>query len=592
MSVLTTFLRTPASAETPYCVLESAHLNEDKENRKNFHAFIREQFGLFLVTDTLELENSRSIRVWLKKLHEVEQVKFKKESAAAASAGGKGKGGKGKRFKPAGRDNSGISVGVMMKDPWPQDRPNYLHFHLYKENRDTAEAIQSIARCLRIPPKSFQFCGTKDRRGITVQSVSVYRISVEGMKRAMLHSAWDKAVRVSNFEYKSSPNKIGRSNGNHFKICLKRVDPAVDNPEINALFTSLRDSGFLNYYGNQRFGTRSVRTHHVGALLMAQNWKGVVDILLSPQADERMTSLAPTGEDQFDRNQWRLEYVKGHIEKAHELCPSFLYIEKALLRSLHQSGQSTNYLNAIQSLPTSTCHLYLHSVQSLAFNAALGERVRTHGYKVVVGDLVAIPSNKRPRDTDHHDEPEQPVESGEGDEEETADDGKVDTVKVIETEEEASQYSIHDVVLTLVGSSVQTPPNMEKFYANFFTDKLECSIESFTDKEAVPSFIQLRGAYRKIVQKANNLKWEIHEVVRDRDVVIKSDVDLLKEKLASTQPADVVAEEQEENGEVVAVEPKQRPSKAVVFECDLNSGVYLTMAIREITLVVDGVLSG
>jgi tRNA pseudouridine13 synthase len=520
LSTLTEFLRTPVDDSNPFCVLPSSQLNDDKDNRKAFHGVIREFFGSILSTDTLEEGDSRSIRVWIKKFHESEQTKYKQESL-------------GNKRPRTDRNNSGVSVGVMMKNPWPKDRPDHLHFRLYKENRDTAEAIQSLARCLRIPPKSFSTCGTKDRRGITVQSVSVYRISIETMKRAILHPSWDNAVRVSHFEYKSYPNKIGRSGGNRFSICLRRIDPNFSNEQINSLFEQLKSKGFLNYYGLQRFGTRKVRTHHVGGLLMAQNWKGVVDALLSPEADACIQTSDSSSPQQASRLEWRFEYANGNIEKALELCPPFMYIEKSLLRALHISGQSSNYLNAIQSLPSSNVQLYLHAVQSLVFNAVLSERVKRHGLQVMIGDLVEV-------------------------------DG---VVSVVETEEDKSKYSIHNVVLSLVGNAVQISPLMESSYESFLTEKFNVSLEHMRSPD-LPPLLQLKGAYRNILAQARNLEWAVHENVSDQDVLIKSDVDILSEREPTL--------------------PNQTSSsglsyKAVKFDCDLASGVYLTMALREIT---------
>ena len=543
MCELKGFLGSEISETRPFCVMGSGKLNESKENRKQFHDTMRKYFGEFLVTDTLESEGGRSIRVWIKKFHEEEQVKYKKEALGGGGDFSRGK----KRSKPT---SAGVSVGVMMKDPWPKDRPDYMHFRLYKENRDTAEAIQSIARCLRIPPKSFQFCGTKDRRGITVQSVSVYRISEEAFKRAMLHSAWDKAVRVSHFEYRDYPNKIGRSSGNQFEVCLRQVDANFSKEQIDCLFCNLQKVGFLNYYGLQRFGTRSVRTHHVGGLLLKGDWKGVVDLLLSPEADNRKdtTAVVPTGAS-GERNEWRKLYAEGDIEKAHELCPSYMYIEKSLLRALHQSGQATNYLNAIQALPPATCHMYLHSVQSLAFNFALSQRIKTFGLKVVVGDLVV---NNSP--------------SAQDDEEEVA-----LNVCRISSEEEAGRFSIYDVVLTLVGDSVEIPKNMEIFYNEFFLSNFgfESSLLKNEDK-SLPQIVQLKGAYRKIVQKPSHLEWTIYDQITSDDrILIQSDVDKLKPR--------------DDSVELSA--NTQEPTTAVVFKCNLNSGVYLTMALREVSLV-------
>jgi tRNA pseudouridine13 synthase len=538
-TALLEFLLSEPTNTTPYCVLRGTKLNSDKEVRKSFHSYIREQFGGFLSTDTFEEGDVRSLRVWIKKFHSAEQDKYKTSFHAA------------KRQKLTTHvPPPGASVGVMMKDPWPKDRPNYLHFHLYKENRDTAEAIQCLARCLRIPPKSFQFAGTKDRRGITVQSVSVYRISIDAMKRAILHSAWDKAIRVSDFAYKDFAHKIGASGGNHFIIALKNIPSSVPENHIESLFSSLRDNGFYNYYGPQRFGTRSVRTHHIGILLLAQDWKGVVDALLSPAAD-KVTSLPEEAtEDTSSRNQWRSEYMNGNIEKAHELCPPYMYIEKSLLRSLHLSGQSGNYLNAIQALPSSTVQLYLHAVQSLMFNAALSERVEKFGRVVVEGDLIM---------------------SGSGD------------VRIVESDEDLSRISFASVVIPLVGSSVLIPPNMRDFYTNHYNRLTNACIDILTNPPAgTQKFLKLSGAYRKIVSLPKNLTWSVHQNIGEKDVVIESDVDRLKKH------SGVPIIEELESEPVIAEDSSPVPkSQAVVFECSLDSGVYLTMAAREVTQLLE-----
>lgn len=553
MLELKAFLRSGIDESKPFCVMASSKLNESKDNRKQFHDTIRRFYGEFLVTDTLESDEGRSIRVWIKKFQQQEQLKYKQEALAATGGQAHSRGKKRSKPSSSARDNSGISVGVMMKDPWPKDRADYLHFRMYKENRDTAEAIQSIARCLRIPPKSFQFCGTKDRRGITVQSVSVYRISEEALKRALLHSSWDKAVRVSHLEYKEYPNKIGRSRGNQFEICLRRVSSTISRGDIDSLFENLKKVGFLNYYGLQRFGTRAVRTHQIGGLLLKGDWKGVVDALLSPEADNRKDSVSVNIDGSNERNEWRSLYAEGKLEQAHEMCPSFLYIEKSLLRALHQSGQSNNYLNAIQALPPATCHMYLHSVQSLAFNFALSHRIRQHGMKVVVGDLVATRLYEK-EDNNNEDE----------------EDGS--NIVSIETEEEAALHSIYDVVLTLVGDSVRIPPNLEKFYNEFFKSNFGFESQILQNK-SLPQIVQLRGAYRKAIQRPDNMEWNLIENVADEQVLIKSDVDKLKQ-----------SQELEEASGVTS-SPSDCDCNAVVFKCDLRSGVYLTMALREVSAV-------
>ncbi len=51
----------------------------------------------------------------------------------------------------------------------------YLHLTLYKENKDTMDAINTIARLMKIKASNFAFAGTKDRRAATVQRISIQR---------------------------------------------------------------------------------------------------------------------------------------------------------------------------------------------------------------------------------------------------------------------------------------------------------------------------------------------------------------------------------------------------------------------------------
>ena len=47
------------------------------------------------------------------------------------------------------------------------------------------------------------------------------------------------------------------SAGNRFDVTIRRV-PAADKAKVEAAFASLKATGFLNYFGLQRFGTQTV----------------------------------------------------------------------------------------------------------------------------------------------------------------------------------------------------------------------------------------------------------------------------------------------------------------------------------------------
>ena len=144
---------------------------------------------------------------------------------------------------------------------WPSCRPDYCQFTLYKENKDTMDAINLIARMLHVRPNLFTFAGTKDRRAITTQRICVYRVPAEKLYKL---NEKLRNVALGNFTYTKNNLRLGDLSGNHFTIVLRNVENRKE--EILASMESLRDKGFVNYFGMQRFGTGSVPTFDIGKL--------------------------------------------------------------------------------------------------------------------------------------------------------------------------------------------------------------------------------------------------------------------------------------------------------------------------------------
>ena len=138
---------------------------------------------------------------------------------------------------------------------------------MQKTNRETQDALNHLSRLLTVQHKELQVAGTKDKRAITYQRVSLRR------GRATLESVWkaanniqkkgnteasamakrgDRGCRIGNLHYASQALDLGHLQGNRFTIALRNVQG--DDKLVNDTLTSLRDHGFVNYYGMQRFG--------------------------------------------------------------------------------------------------------------------------------------------------------------------------------------------------------------------------------------------------------------------------------------------------------------------------------------------------
>jgi tRNA pseudouridine13 synthase len=101
---------------------------------------------------------------------------------------------------------------------WPSTRGDYTHFLLYKENKDTADAIGLLAKFLNVKSSYFTYAGNKDRRAITVQQMSVYRVMAEKLSQLNKNL---RDIRVGNFRYEKEPLRLGQLWGNRFTILLR-----------------------------------------------------------------------------------------------------------------------------------------------------------------------------------------------------------------------------------------------------------------------------------------------------------------------------------------------------------------------------------
>ncbi|KRY32609.1 Microfibrillar-associated protein 1 [Trichinella spiralis] len=165
---------------------------------------------------------------------------------------------------------------------WPSDREGeHCHFVIYKENTDSNVAIAKIAKLLRISPKTICIAGTKDRRAVTTQRASAYRLEAGQLLQLnnRLHG-----VRVGNCAYKPNGIFLGDLNGNRFTIVLRNVKENTDF--IEECIKQWKEVGFINYYGAQRFGTGPVHTHEVGKLMLHRKWKEAAELLLQPHSNE------------------------------------------------------------------------------------------------------------------------------------------------------------------------------------------------------------------------------------------------------------------------------------------------------------------
>ncbi|XP_026095470.1 pseudouridylate synthase 7 homolog isoform X1 [Carassius auratus] len=361
------------------------------------------------------------------------------------------------------------------KHSWPKNRGSFCHFVLYKENKDTMDAINLLSKFLRVRPNMFSYMGTKDKRAVTVQEIAVLKISAERLShlnKCLMN------LKLGNFSYKKQPLKLGELQGNHFTVVLRNISGSLE--QVEQAMTSLKETGFINYYGMQRFGTTAVPTHRVGRAILQNNWKEVVDLILKPRPGAEKGYLVKCREE-WARSQ--------DPEAALKRLPVKRCVEGQLLRGLAKYGKN-NIITAFGLIPRNNRLMYIHSYQSYVWNCMVSKRMEAFGLRAVEGDLVL-------RGGYAH----------------------------VLSAEEAEKHSVHDVVMPLPGFDVIYPTHS---VGGGYRDMLsadDLDIDSMRHKVRDYS---LAGAYRRILIRPRDVSWELIQYDDPRVPLVHTDVEKLE----------------------------------------------------------------
>lgn len=347
---------------------------------------------------------------------------------------------------------------------WPEGRPKFLSAVLRKRNRDTTDVVHELSSILRVKPSVFSFAGTKDKRGVTTQRLTGWKVVAERLRGL---SGKLKGIEFGNFVYVSDQLGLGDLSGNRFSVVLRNIAliDSLENTQ-SVLFNScsaVSATGFINYFGLQRFGTSDIATHLVGIALLKDDWKHAVDLIMMPRSGES---------DDVQRARAAFVAAPSAVDLHLDAFPKKLTIERMILESLQKHGH-TAYLNAVQSLPRPTRLLYLHAYQSYVWNTVATERVRIGPLVPIAGDLVLLGA---------------------------------ETAHILRDDADirARGSTFADVVLPLPGHSVVYPAN---WLVDVYTRTMAEAGLSLQSFERKISDFSLPGGYRAIIQKPGALEW-------------------------------------------------------------------------------------
>ena len=137
-------------------------------------------------------------------------------------------------------------------------REKYIWFTLKKTDRDFFRSVEEIAKGLDISTKDIGYSGTKDKKAVTYQTMSVPSLNEEEIK-----SLESEGLEFSDFRKMNRHVRLGEHSGNEFTIIVRCADPAEEK-KISKRIAGIRKDGMINYFGEQRFGSVDGRNHERG----------------------------------------------------------------------------------------------------------------------------------------------------------------------------------------------------------------------------------------------------------------------------------------------------------------------------------------
>lgn len=494
------------------------------------------------------------------------------------------------------------------------DRRTYVQFVLWKQGRDTVNALSELASRLRLKTDDLSHAGTKDKRGITTQRIRVRGIPLTRLvqvNRSFLGHRGQNRMVMGNFEV--LPKKIGKLGlgdlgGNRFTLALRELDlrdpGAVAN--IMSAVSSVRERGFVNYFGLQRFGSGAYGTHTVGFSVLRGNFAEACSRLLTPLVIQGVADGKEELRDDRRRTDESLRAFANGTMTAKELLgklPKWMNVERSVaLGFAHDEERESKHdpKAAFSKVPRTMRKMYGHAVQSYIWNVMATERIRASQTKYAIeGDLVLSEEGV-----------ETQGDAAEACQPPTANVSKwprkvclsaSTPVRAVSAEEERKEtIPIDNVLLPMIGSRVPIPGTKP---GNAARDILE---KEKLDLAQVPQEYDMNGTYRWLIARPVDVSANIVCYNERPERIIASKVDAVLGLSREDRPRGLrgnhvdcergqslpdktgVEQKEEQNGtEVVGdtTDTSKTAGKfsALVISFTLSVAEYATILVRELT---------
>ncbi len=261
------------------------------------------------------------------------------------------------------------------------EKKDFLTFTLVKEGLSTPEAMRMLARDLHINVRRIGYNGNKDKRAITSQRISIFKLDFERFK------IQNQNMFFRDFNYSEAGCKIGAIYGNRFTIRVREF--AGDDSDLSELSEEVK-KGLPNFYGPQRFGSQHLNVE-VSKKIFARDFRGAFySLVLEERKDGRSGDKYREdlrnifGNFVLNDEEIDIEAARGALDA----LPGFMYNEKMMLR--HLMEYKHDYIGAMRLLPKYFRLMIVQAYQSYMFNLVLSRLVGSIGIDNLPEELPSI----------------------------------------------------------------------------------------------------------------------------------------------------------------------------------------------------------
>ncbi|MFC4544365.1 tRNA pseudouridine(13) synthase TruD [Halosolutus amylolyticus] len=275
----------------------------------------------------------------------------------------------------------------------------HLVFRATLRGWDTNDFAARLSDAIGVSRERVNWAGTKDKYAVTTQLFSIYGADPEDLPDV-------DGAEIEVLGRAGRSIEFGDLAGNAFELVVsgpdrpENADAITDELCAFGGLDSGDDSegdtatpiGVPNFFGQQRFGSRRPITHEVGLEIVRGDWEEAVMAYLGrpTEAEPEDTQEARTFVE--ETRDW---------QDALDRLPNRLRYERSMLHELAacdgDPGPET-FRAALERVPSNLQRLFVHAVQSYAFNRMLSERLE-RGLpfdRPVAGDVVCFADTDAP----------------------------------------------------------------------------------------------------------------------------------------------------------------------------------------------------